>query len=75
MGPTVVLTRNGREVARWPLPDGGRPDMVVVDRLARLHLEAKRLGCTIILRNVSSELAELLELSGLDDVVVAVAEE
>ncbi|MBV8386815.1 MAG: hypothetical protein JO248_10700 [Acidimicrobiia bacterium] len=43
----------------------------MVDRLARLHLEAKRLGCTIILRGVGADLVELLELSGLDEIVVA----
>jgi ABC-type transporter Mla MlaB component len=71
VGPTVVLTRNGRVVASWPLPACGRPDMAVVDQLARLHLEAKRLGCSIVLRNVGPDLVEMLELSGLDDVVVA----
>ena len=70
MGPTVVLTRDGNDVATWPLPSCGRVDMAVVDRLARLHLEAKRIGCSIELRNVSSELIELLELSGFDDLVV-----
>ena len=44
--------------------------MAVVDRLARLQLEARRLGCAIRLRNVCSQLAELIELSGLDDVIV-----
>ena len=44
--------------------------MAMVDRLARLQLEARRLGCSIRLRNVCSELAELIELSGLDDLVV-----
>jgi ABC-type transporter Mla MlaB component len=70
MRPTVVLTRDGNDVATWPLPSCGRVDMAVVDRLARLHLEAKRIGCSIELRNVSSELIELLELSGFDDLVV-----
>jgi anti-anti-sigma regulatory factor len=45
--------------------------MGVVDQLARLQLEARRLGCSIRLRNVCTELMELLELAGLDDVVVA----
>jgi ABC-type transporter Mla MlaB component len=71
--PTVVLKRGDADVASWPLPlpPCGRPDMAVVDQLARLQLEARRLGCSIRLRNVCSELVELLELSGLDDVVVA----
>jgi len=69
--PTVVLTRGDVEVATWPLPGCGRPDMGIVDQLARLQLEAQRLGCSIRLRHVTSELVELLELAGLDDVVVA----
>jgi len=43
----------------------------IVDQLARLQLEAQRLGCSIRLRHVCRELVELLELAGLDDVVVA----
>jgi ABC-type transporter Mla MlaB component len=69
--PTVVLRRGDDDVATWPLPLSGRPDMGVVDQLARLQLEARRLGCSIRLRNVCTELMELLELAGLDDVVVA----
>jgi len=68
-GPTVVLTRGDAEVATWPLPPCDRAGMELVDRLARLHLEALRLGCSIRLRHASAELIELLELAGLDDVV------
>jgi anti-anti-sigma regulatory factor len=57
-------------VASWPLP-GRRPDLSVVDQLARLQLEARRLGCSIRVRNACPHLRELIELSGLDDVVVA----
>ena len=42
-----------------------RPDVHAVDALARLQLAAKRRGCTLVLQNVSSELAELVELMGL----------
>jgi len=45
--------------------------MAVVDQLARLQLEARRLGCSIRLRNPCAALVELIELAGLDDVVVA----
>ena len=68
--PTVVLRRGDADVASWPLPRG-RPDMAVVDQLARLQLEAQRLGCSICLRNACAELVELLEFAGLDEVVVA----
>jgi hypothetical protein len=68
--PIVVLRRGERVVASWPLPCG-RPDMAVVDQLAHLQLEARRLGCSIRLRNACSDLVELLQFSGLDDVVIA----
>jgi ABC-type transporter Mla MlaB component len=68
--PTVVLRRGDANVASWPLPPCARPDMAIVDRLARLQLEARRLGCSIRLRNASTELLELLELAGLEDLVV-----
>ena len=71
MGPTVVLRRGDRDVATWPLPRFARVDMAVVDQLARLQLEARRLGCSILLRHATAELVELIELSGLDDVVVS----
>jgi ABC-type transporter Mla MlaB component len=44
--------------------------MALVDQLARLQLEARRMGCSIRLRNASAELVELIELSGLEDIVV-----
>jgi ABC-type transporter Mla MlaB component len=69
--PTVVLRRGDADVASWQLPPCARPDMAIVDRLARLQLEAQRLGCSIRLRNASTELLELLELAGLDDVIAA----
>jgi len=43
--------------------------MGVVDQLARLQLEAKRMGCSIRVRNACSELRELIELAGLGDVL------
>ena len=44
-------------------------DAVTVDALARLQLIAKRRGCRMGLRNVGAELAALLALMGLTDVV------
>lgn len=58
-------------VAAFPLAAVARPDLGVVDRLARLQLAARRLGCSIRLRNPGEELCGLLELAGLDDVVPA----
>jgi len=69
--PTVVLRRGDRDVATWPLPVDDHVGIGVVDQLARLQLEARRLGCSIRVRNACRELVELIELAGLEDVVVA----
>ncbi len=68
----VVVVRGDAEVASWPLAGWGRPDLSVVDELARWQLTARRLGCSIRLRGACVELLELLELVGLGDVVSAV---
>ena len=64
---TVVLVRGPDEVASWPLTGKGRPDLSAVDALARLQLAARRLGCSIRLRDTCAELAELLDLVGLSE--------
>jgi hypothetical protein len=46
-----------------------RPDLAFVDDLARLQLAARRLGCSICVRDASPELIDLLELVGLLDVL------
>ena len=45
-----------------------RPDLSVVDGLARLVLAARRQGCSIRLRDVCEELSVLLDLVGLAEV-------
>jgi ABC-type transporter Mla MlaB component len=45
--------------------------MEIVDQLARLQLQARRLGCSIRVRRACAELRELIELSGLEDVLVS----
>jgi hypothetical protein len=70
---TVVLVRGATEVASWPLAGRGRPGMAVVDELARLQLAARRLGCSIRLRDACMELCELLDLCGLAEVVAPAA--
>jgi len=67
---TIVLVRAGTEVARWPLLHRGRPDLALVDELARLHLAAIRMGCGIRLRQPCPSLVALLDLVGLSGVVV-----
>jgi hypothetical protein len=49
--------------------DGLPPDAVTVDALARLQLDARRRGLEVRLRNVSSELRDLLGFCGLGDVL------
>ncbi len=49
----------------------GRPDLAVVDRLARLELGARRAGLSVRLRDAHPELCELLELCGLGEVLGA----
>lgn len=46
-----------------------RPDIIVVDALARLALVAHRAGFDVRLRRASPELVELLALAGLDAVL------
>jgi ABC-type transporter Mla MlaB component len=71
--PVLVLVRGDAEVASWPLARWARPDLALVEELARLQLEARRVGCSIRLRDACTELVELLDLVGLSDVVPVVA--
>ena len=65
----VVLVRGDDEVAAWPLTTRVPPDLAVAHHLARLQLVARRVGCSIRLRNASVALIELLELVGLRQVI------
>jgi hypothetical protein len=49
--------------------DATRPDLAVVDTLARLQLAARRLGWSVRLRHPCAELCRLLELVGLAEVL------
>lgn len=69
VGAVVVLVRGDAELASWPLPRGDRPDLAVVDQLARWQLGARRLGCSIRLRDACPRLVELLDLVGLGELV------
>jgi len=66
----VVLAVGGTEVARWPLVGSSRPDLEVIDGLARLALTARRFGGEIRLRDAGRELLGLIRFVGLDDVLV-----
>ena len=45
-------------------------DLAFVDALMRRQLHARRQGCTLVLHNVPAELRGLLELLGLDELLV-----
>lgn len=62
---TIVLIRHGAEVGTWTLMGAPKVDLVLVDEVARWRLAARRLGCTIRLRNTSLDLLDLLEFVGL----------
>ncbi len=49
--------------------DATRPDLALVESLARVQLRARRRGERVRLRNVSDDLRGLLELVGLTDVL------
>jgi len=44
-------------------------DMATVDALARLALRARRMGCSVSLRDPSTEILELVGLAGLGEVL------
>jgi hypothetical protein len=46
-----------------------RPDLGMIEALARLALLARRLGCQVQVRDASPELGELLGFAGLAEVV------
>src|ERR1700712_3620697 len=66
---TIVLVRDAVEIAAWPLETSERGTLATIDELARMQLAARRLGCTIAVRDVCPPLAALLELTGLVEVI------
>ena len=65
----VLCASDDAELASWPLEGTERPDLAMVDALARMQLVARRLGCSIRLRGAGAELLGLLDLLGLARVV------
>jgi hypothetical protein len=71
--PTVVnrwcrvttVAPDGTVKGTWLMEGCGCPDLGTVDQLARLALTAGRRGERLVLHDVSPELGELLELTGL----------
>jgi hypothetical protein len=65
----VVLLSGETVLAMWDIECEGRPALALVDELARLHLAARRLGWSIALRDTDADLAGVIELAGLSDVL------
>ncbi len=64
----VLVAADGREALVLRLP-AGRPDLHVVDLLARLRLTAVRCGGRLVLRGDGGDLRALLSLVGLAGVL------
>jgi hypothetical protein len=71
----VYVGGRGQPVVAWAAMGEGRPDLAAVDGLARMQLAARRLGGVIRVAEMSSELAELVELVGLRRELTGEAEE
>ena len=67
-GARVVVTHAGAVVTSWALPCR-HPDLGMVEDLARLALAARRIDCAVHVQDASAELAAVLELVGLADVL------
>lgn len=65
----VLLERSGGDLVICDSDALDDPDAVTVDFLARLQLTARRLGRQVRLLDACGELQDLLELTGLSEVV------
>ena len=63
----VVLVQDGRDVVLGSIGHTIRCDLALVDELLKLQLITKRLGWTIRIVEVRSELRELFDLVGLTE--------
>jgi hypothetical protein len=66
----AIADCGGTTIATWTVGGAGRPDLGVVDRIARLRLDAKSRGQTLVLSEVCADLAALIRFVGLADVLV-----
>ena len=60
---------SGTELVTCDLGAVADPDLATVDALARLQLVARRVGCSVRLRDAGADLQGLLALTGLSDAV------
>jgi hypothetical protein len=65
----TLLAADHSTKASWLLTGRGRPSLEVVDRLARIRLDASRYGHEMCLSDVCVDLRDLLDLAGLRQVV------
>lgn len=65
-----LLDEQGSVVAAGVVAGGLEPDLETVSLIARLSLMAKRAGRTLEIGDASRELLDLLELTGVTDVLV-----
>jgi hypothetical protein len=71
--PVAVAERRilaGERFVRCDLDASVASDLDLVDRLARLRLDARRYRCRLEIRTTDPQLRELLALAGLDGVVL-----
>src|SRR4051812_24837076 len=64
----VVMIVDGAEVVVWEPPIGVRPNLAVIEHLARLRLTAKRRGYELRLRDPCVDMLSLIEFVGLTEV-------
>lgn len=69
-----VRSADGAPPVDWWFAGAGRPDLSVVDGLARFVLLARRAGYRVVLSEISPDLLEVLDLAGLRREVVGEAE-
>jgi hypothetical protein len=65
----VVVRRDGVELIRWAVVVDDRPDLEVLDELARAALTARRAGDELYVEVRCPALDHLISLAGLDDVL------
>lgn len=65
----VIFVRDGREVTLGCVGDDRPCHLDFIDELARLQVAAQRTGGSILLRAPSTELTDLLALTGLADLL------
>jgi hypothetical protein len=64
----VVMVVDGAEVVVWEPPVGVRPNLAVIEHLARLRLTAKRRGYELRLRDPCADMVGLIKFVGLAEV-------